>query len=124
MLVALVTSVAGEIRAHSKEETTFPEDGAVLAAAPDVVSMTFDEPMRITMIRLTGEAGELVVQRLKLPLFPGDFLQPLRRDALHVGAGPMLVFMEVEQLPAFVDRESELSCPTHEHQLPHRADAC
>ena len=58
VLVALVMSVAGEIRAHSKQETTFPEDGAVLAAAPDVVSMTFDEPMRITMITLTSEAGD------------------------------------------------------------------
>lgn len=57
MLVALVMSIPGEIHAHSKQETTFPEDGAVLAAAPDVVSMTFDEPMRITMISLTGEAG-------------------------------------------------------------------
>ena len=55
---AIAVTVIGEIRAHSKQETTFPEDGAVLAAAPDVVSMTFDEPMRITVIRLTGEAGD------------------------------------------------------------------
>lgn len=58
VLVAIVVSVAGETRAHSKQETTFPEDGSVLAAAPDVVSMTFDEPMRITLIQLTSEAGD------------------------------------------------------------------
>ena len=58
VLLAIVMSVAGETYAHSKQETTFPEDGAVLAAAPDVVSMSFDEPMRITMISLTGEAGD------------------------------------------------------------------
>ena len=58
VFVAIVMSVAGEIYAHSKEETTFPEDGAVLAAAPDVVSMSFDAAMRITMIQLTSEAGD------------------------------------------------------------------
>ena len=58
VLVAIVMSLAGEIRAHSKQETTFPEDGAVLAAAPDVVSVRFDAPMRVTMIRLTSEAGD------------------------------------------------------------------
>ena len=58
VLVAIVVSVAGEIRAHSKQETSFPEDGVVLAASPDVVSMSFDEPMRITMIGLTSEAGD------------------------------------------------------------------
>ena len=58
VLVAIVMSVAGKIYAHSKEETTFPEDGAVLAAAPDVVSMSFDAPMRITMIQLASEAGD------------------------------------------------------------------
>ena len=30
----------------------------MLAAGPDVVSMSFDEPMRITMIGLTSEAGD------------------------------------------------------------------
>ena len=58
MLVALVMSVAGEIHAHSKQETTFPEDGAVLAAAPEVVYVSFDAPMRITVVMLTSEAGD------------------------------------------------------------------
>ena len=41
----------------SKAEVTFPEDGAVLAASPDVVSMRFDTLMRITVISLTSETG-------------------------------------------------------------------
>ena len=48
---------AGAAFAHSKQEVTFPVDGAVLAAPPDVVSMTFDAPMRITVISLTSETG-------------------------------------------------------------------
>ena len=58
VLAVLAVSVAGEIHAHSKQETTFPEDGAVLAAAPDVVSMSFDAPMRVTVITITSEAGD------------------------------------------------------------------
>lgn len=44
-------------RAHTKREATIPEGVAVLELAPDVVSMSFDAPMRITSIRLSGEAG-------------------------------------------------------------------
>ena len=58
ILAVLVTLAAGEMHAHSKQETTFPEDGAVLAVAPDFVSLSFDAPMRITMISLTSEAGD------------------------------------------------------------------
>ena len=54
LLAALVPGVAV---AHSKQEVTFPEDGAVLEAPPDVVSMRFDAPMRITVISLTSETG-------------------------------------------------------------------
>jgi methionine-rich copper-binding protein CopC len=43
--------------AHSKKETTTPADGAVLEAAPEVISMTFDSPMRVTMIRVTDANG-------------------------------------------------------------------
>ena len=45
----------GAVFAHSNQEVTFPEDDAVLSAPPDIVSMTFDSPMRITVIRLIGE---------------------------------------------------------------------
>ena len=50
--------VAGAAFAHSKQEVTFPHDGAVLEAPPDVVSIAFDAPMRITVIRLTSDDGD------------------------------------------------------------------
>ena len=43
------------LRALEKQEVTFPADGAVLSASPDVVSMRFDMPMRVTVIPLTSE---------------------------------------------------------------------
>ena len=57
LLPLLLTLAAGVAVAHSKQEVTFPEDGAVLAASPGVVSMRFDAPMRITVISLTSETG-------------------------------------------------------------------
>ncbi len=61
LFAALVLLAAGSVSAlaHSKQEATFPEDGAVLALSPDVVSIAFDTPMRITSIQLTGEAGDV-----------------------------------------------------------------
>ena len=55
-LSLLAMLATGAVFAHSKQETTFPEDGAVLPAPPDVVSMKFDAPMRVTVIHLTSEA--------------------------------------------------------------------
>lgn len=43
--------------AHSKQTSSMPADGAVLDAAPEMIGMTFDRPIRITFIRLTDEAG-------------------------------------------------------------------
>ena len=55
LVPALMAFAMGAAVAHSKQEVTFPEDGAVLRAPPDVVSMRFDAPMRITLIHLTSE---------------------------------------------------------------------
>ena len=55
LLLVLMTLATGAAFAHSKQEMTFPADGAVLAVPPEVVSMTFDMPMRITVIHLTSE---------------------------------------------------------------------
>ena len=57
LLLLLATLATGAAVAHSKQEVTFPADGAVLATSPDVVSMRFDAPMRITVISLTSETG-------------------------------------------------------------------
>ena len=54
--VPVLTFLAtGAAFAHSKQEVTFPADGAILSVSPDVVSMQFDAPMRVTVIRLTSE---------------------------------------------------------------------
>ena len=58
IIAAVMLVVAGAAFAHPKREVTVPHDGAVLAAPPDVVSIAFDAPMRITVIRLKSEAGD------------------------------------------------------------------
>ena len=58
IIAAVMLVVAGAAFAHSKREVTVPHDGAVLASPPDVVSIAFDAPMRITVIRLKSEAGD------------------------------------------------------------------
>ena len=51
----LAVLATGAVFAHTNPEATFPADGAVLSASPAVVSMQFDMPMRVTLIRLTSE---------------------------------------------------------------------
>ena len=55
---AFALSLAGAAAAHSRPETTAPADGEVVAAAPAVISISFDKPMRVTTIELTGADGE------------------------------------------------------------------
>lgn len=43
--------------AHSRKEATVPADGAVLTAPPEQVGMTFDMPLRVTLITLTDQDG-------------------------------------------------------------------
>lgn len=42
---------------HSEDETTTPTDGAVPETAPDAIGLTFDQPMRRTMIPVTDDEG-------------------------------------------------------------------
>ena len=72
LLAVLPGLAAGAAFAHSKQELTFPVDGAVLAAPPEVVSLTFDAPMRITVISLTSETtgGDYALERT-------DAMQPV-----------------------------------------------
>ena len=58
IVAATMIVMTGAAFAHSKQEVTVPHDGAVLAGPPDVVSVAFDAPMRITVIHLTSEAGD------------------------------------------------------------------
>jgi methionine-rich copper-binding protein CopC len=54
LMLALGTGSAG---AHTKKEATQPADGAVLAASPEVIGMTFNTPMRVTLLSLTDQDG-------------------------------------------------------------------
>ena len=57
-VVAFALSLAGAAAAHSRPETTAPANGEVVAAAPEVISISFDKPMRVTFIELTGADGD------------------------------------------------------------------
>ncbi|MEO1495143.1 MAG: copper resistance CopC family protein [Pseudomonadota bacterium] len=58
LAVAVAVAVSGIASAHSKKEKTVPADGAVLSASPSSIGMTFDMPMRVTMIKLTNSDGD------------------------------------------------------------------
>ena len=55
---SLVLSLAGAATAHSRAETTVPANGEVVAAAPAMITISFDKPMRITLIELTNADGD------------------------------------------------------------------
>ena len=55
---ALALSLAGPAAAHSRPETTAPASGAVVTVAPEVISISFDKPMRVTFITLTNADGD------------------------------------------------------------------
>lgn len=57
-LTVLVFTLSGFASAHSTKERTEPADGAVLPAPPSSIGMTFDMPMRVTMIKLTDSNGD------------------------------------------------------------------
>ena len=56
--VALALALGAGAAAHSRPETTAPADGEVVAAAPEVIAISFDKPMRVTTIELSGADGE------------------------------------------------------------------
>ena len=55
--VALFTLALGigQAVAHSKKERTEPMNGAVLDASPETIAMTFNMPLRVTLITLTDQ---------------------------------------------------------------------
>ena len=44
--------------AHSSKEGSRPTDGAVLTTSSKKVGMTFDMPMRVTLVSLTDQDGK------------------------------------------------------------------
>ena len=54
----LTIAASGAATAHSRPETTAPANGEVVAVAPAVIVISFDKPMRITLIELTDVDGD------------------------------------------------------------------
>lgn len=48
---------AGGGQAHSKKQTIPPSEEVVLNASPDVIAMTFDMPLRVTLITRSADDG-------------------------------------------------------------------
>ena len=55
---ALALALGGAAAAHSRAEATAPANGAVVATAPEAITIAFDKPMRITLIELTNAVGD------------------------------------------------------------------
>ena len=65
-LTAIVILLASGVTvfAHSKTDGTTPADGATLTGTPEMIHMVFDDPMRITMVRLLNADGiEMPIER-------------------------------------------------------------
>jgi len=56
-VAAFVGLCAMGAAAHSEQKATTPEDGATLSETPAMIHMVFDDPMRVTMVRLLNEDG-------------------------------------------------------------------
>jgi len=52
VLLALTTFAAASAMAHTELASTAPADGAMIAAAPENVQLTFSEPVRLTALSI------------------------------------------------------------------------
>ena len=81
VLVLTLAFGAGNALAHSKKEATQPANGAVLETSPEMIGMTFEMPMRVTLLSLTNQdATEHELTRT-------DNMQPVRE---FIAAPPVL----------------------------------
>ena len=107
LLAALFAAAfGGRASAHSAIAQSDPAEGAVLPASPPAVALAFTEPMRVTSLKLVGEAGREtplrpegeakgMVQRVRAavpqPLAPGAYRVEFRGASAdgHVGGGTL-----------------------------------
>ncbi|MEX5728642.1 methionine-rich copper-binding protein CopC [Rhodovulum iodosum] len=61
---------ADPLLAHSDKQGTTPVHGAQLTETPEMIHMVFDDPMRITMVRLVNADGD------EMPIERGAGLEP------------------------------------------------
>ena len=57
LLAGLLVLAASAALAHSKIGSTVPANGAVLAAMPSEIVLSFSKRLRLTRVRLTREGG-------------------------------------------------------------------
>ena len=69
-LAITLAFLASAAIAHSTKEGTTPVDGATLSQTPEMIHMIFDDPMRITMVRLLNADGA------EMPMERGTGLEP------------------------------------------------
>ncbi|GAB5377514.1 MAG: hypothetical protein AcusKO_39760 [Acuticoccus sp.] len=63
LVAAMLLSAPMAALAHSSQEPGSPRDGETLAVAPERVRLNFSDPMRITVLKLVGPAGEVPLAR-------------------------------------------------------------
>ena len=80
-LAVALAVLGGDASAHSKKEGTTPADGAMLSEPPERIGMVFDDPMRITMVRLRDADGT------EIPMARGTGLEPALE--FHAAPDPM-----------------------------------
>lgn len=69
--------------AHSKSATS-PADGAV-GAAPEAIVLSFDKPMRVTVLRLISSNGDVAVER-KAGMEPVTRFEAVPKTPLAAGS--------------------------------------
>ncbi len=87
-LIALLTTLSSGALAHSRVNTTTPENGAVLAVAPAEVTFDFASDIRLTRVEMTHEAHPSVQLELgEQKSFDRVFILPLE----GMGSGIYLI---------------------------------
>lgn len=62
LVLAATLATATAALAHSKAENTTPAGGATVETV-EVIKLSFDDPMRVTAITLTGPDGDMEITR-------------------------------------------------------------
>lgn len=82
LIVAAVLLTTGA-QAHSKLTGSVPMDGAALLAAPEVISLAFNKPIRMVLVSIVGPDGG----KTSLEATEGGFAKDHSYDASSGGTG-------------------------------------
>ncbi len=82
LIAGCLVLLAAAALAHSRLGTTVPADGAVLAAMPSEIVLTFTKRLRLTRVRMTGDGEAVDLDLGGVKGFATSFAIPVR------GPGP------------------------------------